>query len=94
MWDDVIGSVSTQESHAKYIQQIPFQVVDWVLHDPEFMEILLSKEALQTFGEPLDGRGIIGIPDLELDFSHEIPTSHRAKCRDVPQANNSLSRIT
>lgn len=86
MWNEIIARVSTEDSHAKYIAQIPFQVADWVLHDPEFMKILLSPEAMQTFGEPLDGRGILGIPDLELDSSHEIPTSHRARCRDVPQA--------
>lgn len=86
MWDDLISKVSTKESHANYIRQIPLQVADWVLEDPEFMKVLLSKEAMQTFGEPLDGRGILGIPDLELEFDHEIPTSHRAKCRDVPQA--------
>ena len=40
---------------------------------------------MQTFGEPLDGRGILGILDLDLDFDHEIPSSHSAKCRDVPQ---------
>jgi hypothetical protein len=86
MWDDLIGRVSTKDTHEKYINQIPLQVAQWVLHDPEFMEILTSYKALQTFGEPLDGRGILDIPALELDFSHEIPPSHRAKCRDVPQA--------
>jgi hypothetical protein len=85
MWEDMIGKLSTKDSHDAYFKQIPLQVADWVLADPEFMKILLSKEALQTFGEPLDGRGILGIPDLDLDFDHEIPTSHSAKCRDVPQ---------
>ena len=85
MWEDLICKVSTQESHERYIAQIHLQVDKRVLEDEEFMQILLSKEALQTFGEPLDGRGILGIPDLDIDFSHDIPTSHRARCRDVAQ---------
>ena len=85
MWEDTINAMSTKDSHEQYFNQIPSQVADWVLEDPEFMAALLSKEALQTFGEPLDGRGILGIPELDLDFDHELPSSHSAKCRDVPQ---------
>ena len=49
------------------------------------MKILLSPQALRTFGEPLDGQGISGIPLLHIDFDPSIPGSHRAMCRNVPQ---------
>ena len=85
MWEDTIKNMTTKESHEQYFKQIAVQVAPWVLEDPEFMQVLLSKEALQTFGEPLDGRGILGIDPLDLHFDHELPPSHSAKCRDVPQ---------
>ena len=45
---------------------------------------MLSDKAMKTWGEPFNGKdgGIKGIPDLELTFQeHNMPYSHRAKCR-------------
>ena len=85
LWDAMLEGLTLTDSHTAYVDQIPHQVDDWIRGDEAFMKILLGHKALRTFGEPLDGQGISGIPLLHIDFDPSIPSSHRAMCRNVPQ---------
>ena len=84
-WHDAVKEMTLEESHRAYIERIPQQLTQELLDDPEWMKLMLSEKAIKTFGEPMDGRGIQGIPDLELRFrEHDMPPDHRAQCRNVP----------
>jgi hypothetical protein len=81
MWQDILNDRPANEAYEEYYTLIKGQCAPWILEDEEFMKYLLSPKCLRVFAEPLDGKGIQGIPPLKLQFDPDMPPVHRASCR-------------
>ena len=83
IWRDAIKGTSKDELVRKYIEAIPGQVDPRLLEQKDWMEFLLSEEAIKVWASKVTG--MTGIPELELKFDElNMPSEHRSQTRKVP----------
>lgn len=86
-WKDAISEITRTEKHNEYIDLIQTHTSPVFFAHPRCKEVMLSHDALKTWGEGMDSTGITGIPPLQLQFrTSDMPLQHRAKLRPVPIA--------
>ncbi len=83
IWRDAIKNTSKDELVRKYIEDIPDQVDARLLKKKDWMDFLLSEDAIRVWASKVTG--MTGIPALELKFDElNMPSEHRSQTRKVP----------
>jgi len=83
IWRDAIKNTSKDELVQKYVDSIPAQVDERLLKRKDWMDFLLSEDAIKVWASKVTG--MTGIEALDLKFDElNMPTEHRSQTRKVP----------